>query len=154
MGLDMHLTRETYVKKWGHTPEDERFEVTVLRGGKPFDRIKPDRVSYVVEQMGCWRKANQIHAWFVKNVQEGVDNCQKAYVEPEKLKGLRKICQTVLDDPSKAGELLPPQSGFFFGGADIDEYYLDDLRHTIKVIDEALAEDEEGYSSLYYQSSW
>ena len=26
-------------------------------------------------EIGYWRKSNQIHKWFVDNIQEGVDNC-------------------------------------------------------------------------------
>ena len=51
----------------------------------------------VYEQVAYWRKANQIHGWFVKNVQGGVDDC--AYhdeVTKEKLEELINICQEIL----------------------------------------------------------
>ena len=28
------------------------------------------------ESFGYWRKANQIHKWFVDNVQGGIDDCR------------------------------------------------------------------------------
>ena len=34
MGLDMYLSKKTYVKQWEHTPKEEQFEVTVKRNGK------------------------------------------------------------------------------------------------------------------------
>lgn len=37
----------------------------------------------IAEDVGYWRKANAIHAWFVKNVQGGVDNCQSHEVSKE-----------------------------------------------------------------------
>lgn len=41
----------------------------------------------------------------------------------------------VLEDPSVAEELLPTQSGFFFGGTEYDEWYWNDLEMTVKGID-------------------
>jgi hypothetical protein len=52
----------------------------------------------------------------------------------------------------RAPELLPPQSGFFFGGTEYDEYYFQDLEKTRKMIEDVLAEPEGG--DFYYQSSW
>jgi len=37
-----------------------------------------------------------------------------------------------------AYKLLPPTPGFFFGGEEIDEWYLEDLEHTYKEIDKLL----------------
>jgi hypothetical protein len=39
---------------------DGRHRVTVLKGGKPTG-IEPERVSELVEEVACWRKANAIH---------------------------------------------------------------------------------------------
>ncbi len=47
--------------------------------------------------IGYWRKANAIHAWFVNNVQGGVDDRRAASVTREQLSELRAICQRVLD---------------------------------------------------------
>ena len=33
MGLDMYLTKETYVKQWDHQTDEERHEVSVKKGG-------------------------------------------------------------------------------------------------------------------------
>lgn len=48
-------------------------------------------------------------------------------------------------------ELLPTTSGFFFGGTEYDEYYIRDIEDTVKILEEALADDSGDY---YYQSSW
>lgn len=51
-------------------------------------------------------------------------------------------------------ELLPTQSGFFFGSTEYDEYYLDDIRKTKeelgKIIDTIDYENED----VYYLASW
>ncbi len=47
------------------------------------------------EQVGYWRKANQIHAWFVENVQGGTDDCNSYEVTKEQLETLLGICKTI-----------------------------------------------------------
>lgn len=102
-----------------------------------------------------WRKANAIHAWFVHNCQNDVDECEENDVSREHLEQLRSVCQEVLDDTSKAGALLPPQAGFFFGSTDIDEWYLEDLKLTIDQIDHCLKiADDLGDVQFSYRSSW
>lgn len=51
----------------------------------------------VVVHAGYWRKANHIHKWFVDNVQDGKDECQREYVSREDLKKLRDVCKLVAD---------------------------------------------------------
>lgn len=98
MGLDMYLSKKTYVKNWEHTPADERYEVAITRGGQPVDArvIDPDKVSYIVEDVGYWRKANAIHHWFVECVQNGTDDCGAYYVSREKLALLLQTVNVVL----------------------------------------------------------
>jgi hypothetical protein len=57
----------------------------------------------------------------------------------------------IVKDPTVAEELLPTQSGFFFGGTDYDQWYYDDLVETKRILEEALADPNGEY---YYQSSW
>ena len=99
-----------------------------------------------------WRKANQIHAWFVDNVQGGEDNCGEYYVSREKLEELLTTCQQALfkKDPS----LLKPREGFFFGSYDIDEWYWNDIKDTIKQLKRVLELGEKSKLSFYYSSSW
>lgn len=103
MGLDQYLTKKTYVKNWNHTAPKDRHEITVTQGGFPHPHIKPERVEYIIEEIGYWRKANQIHKWFVNNVQEGNDDCGKYYVSHEKLQELLDLCKQV----KNASKLVP-----------------------------------------------
>lgn len=96
MGLDMYLSRRTYVKNWEHTPKDKEWKVSVKRGGKAFKGIEPSKVSYIEEEVAYWRKANHIHQWFVDNVQDGEDNCAKYWVSKEKLEALLELVEKVL----------------------------------------------------------
>jgi hypothetical protein len=109
-------------------------------------------VQEVTVRVGYWRKANQIHKWFVDNIQEGVDDCGDYYVSRESLQALRALCQQVIDFGHLATDKLPPQSGFFFGRDTVDEYYFRDLEDTIKIIDGALALPSSW--GLEYSSSW
>jgi hypothetical protein len=150
MGLDMYLDKRTYVRQWEHIDADKQYNVEVTRGGEPTN-INPKKVKYIIEEAGYWRKANQIHRWFVENVQNGVDNCGDYYVSSEKLAELLELCKRVKADHSLAEELLPSASGFFFGGTEYDEWYFNDIDNTIAVLEEALEDDRADY---YYSSSW
>ena len=146
----MYLDKRTYVKQWEHIDETKQYNVEVTRGGEPTN-IDPKKVKYIIEEAGYWRKANQIHRWFVENVQDGVDNCGDYYVERSEMKELLELCKKVQADNSLAEELLPSASGFFFGGTEYDEWYFKDIDETIAILEEALAD---GYGEYYYTSSW
>ena len=151
MGLDMYLEKRTDVRLWNFQKPEEQFEVIVKKGGVTYPNINPKNVTTVVEEVGYWRKANQIHRWFVENVQDGVDNCGEYFVPISKLETLLELCEKVKADNSLAETLLPSASGFFFGGEDYDEWYYKDIDLTIEVLKEALADKD---SSYYYSSSW
>ena len=156
MGLDMYLTKKTYV---GGNYEFNKVAGDVKLNVRGNDLpVRLDRLTYVIEDVGYWRKANQIHKWFVDNVQGGVDDCSKYTVEVEKLKELLKICKKVKKDHSLAEKLLPTQEGFFFGGTSYDEYYFYDIDTTIKILTPLLkelkAQPETIFSYIEYQSSW
>ena len=140
----------------------------------------------ITEEVGYWRKANQIHNWFVENIQNGVDDCNyHREVTEEDLRELLDICKRVLDscemvsgqiqngweykngqevpimedgkyvkDSSVAEELLPSTSGFFFGRTDYDEYYVDDIKNTIDIINKVLETTDFDTQMVYYVSSW
>lgn len=91
MGLDMYLTRKVYVgAEYEHRKVTGKVEIKV---GKEKLNIDFHKISEISEKVGYWRKANQIHSWFVKNVQDGEDNCQEAYVSKEQLEELKSLCE-------------------------------------------------------------
>lgn len=93
----MYAARKLYVKQWDFQSPDERYTVQIAYGGKPVPGIKPDRISSVDEQVMYWRKANHIHAWFVDNVQDGVDDQREYYVADDVLRELHAVCQKVIE---------------------------------------------------------
>ena len=156
MGLDMYLKAKRFL--WGMKDHPDHKIATDVSAMFPeltarvrFGNDEP-RVNEIVAEALYWRKANAIHAWFVKNVQNDVDDCGNYYVDRDQLQALRDLCKEVLADQSKASELLPSQSGFFFGGVDYDEWYFADLERTVKEIDEVLAWPADW--EFEYLSSW
>lgn len=147
MGLDMYLEKEIYIgAEYEHRNITGKIEI--FYGGKPIE-VDFRKVKTITESVGYWRKANAIHAWFVKNVQGGVDECQRSYVPAEMLLELKKACESVLSDNSLAEKLLPPCDGFFFGGTKLDEGYFQDLRDTIEILNGIEVD-----ADIYYQASW
>lgn len=156
MGLDMYLSGKRYMSTVFKKEDGEKQEAIQ----KLFPELAgmqgrwgdASPVKEVAIDVGYWRKANAIHEWFVKNVQGGEDECRPHYVSREQLTELKQICEEVLEDRALAAKLLPTASGFFFGSTDYDQYYFEDLEHTVKVIDGALALPNDW--ELEYRSSW
>ena len=109
---------------------------------------------YDGDQIASWRKANAIHKWFVDNVQDGVDDCGEYKVTKEQLIQLHNTCNEVLNDGNLAEQLLPTQSGFFFGDTEYDTWYFNDIENTKRTIDEILEYKSYCLDELYYSSSW
>jgi hypothetical protein len=158
MGLDMYLTKRTYVKNWSFMDKPELHEFTIKKGGKVRKDIDKKKISSIVEEVAYWRKANQIHRWFVENVQEGVDDCKEYYVSFEQLEKLVTICETVLaaKNDTLSASLLPPQQGFFFGSYEFDDWYYENVSNTIDQLKECIinATVDNGSKDYYYSSSW
>lgn len=152
MGLDMYLKGRKYIQDWAHQYEGDKIpESTVaIQIQKLIGATVP--VSCVIADFGYWRKANEIHKWFVDRVQDGVDECQESYVDEEMLQELLETCETVLANPDQAPELLPCASGFFFGSVEYDEYYFNDIRETIDIVKQCLEAGSDW--EFYYRSSW
>lgn len=182
MGLDMYLSKKTYINN------DNRGKLTIT-GLK--SRIDPKRIQYIIEEVGYWRKANAIHNWFVENLADGNYEGHDLYVSTEDMQKLLDTVNKVLEasklvkgkiqngsrsyknektgeyvsnepimedgeyikDPTVAKELLPTTEGFFFGSTAYDQYYYQDLLDTKKILERAL-EDTNSMGEYEYSSSW
>lgn len=116
--------------------------------------IEMDKNNNILEEVGYWRKANQIHKWFVDNVQNGLDDCAEYYVSREKLKELLDTCIKVKENHGLAKKLLPVCNGFFFGSNEYDEYYYADIDDTINILQKIFKNINSGVTDYYYSSSW
>lgn len=151
MGLDMYLEAELYVSEYFEGGKEIVADLKKLDLNK---RLKGKQIKKIVVEVGYWWKSNEIHKWFVDNVQDGVDDCKRTYVSREQLEELLDIVEYVLADPKSGPELLPTESGFFFGGTDYDSYYMQDLENTKTILTEILENPEYNNWDFYYQSSW
>lgn len=127
------------------TDEAEKYSELINNLQAPY--VEPDDI--------WWgRKKNHIHQWVIDNCDaENIKSTNVDYVliNPEKL--LNDV-HAVMDNPELAADILPTQSGFFFGGIDYDEYYFDSLDNLYKILS---AEKEKGYfdnHSYFYWSWW
>jgi hypothetical protein len=99
-----------------------------------------------------------VHGWFVDNVQDGNDDCDRHYVSVESLKELLALCEGIVGGEIDPDE-LEARSGFFFGPTDDDEWYDECLKLTVEQLKPLIAwfdadEGRRGQWDLYYQSSW
>ena len=180
MGLDMYLKQDIYIgAKYEHRKVTGVCDIKI-----PGEKINIpfDRISSIEVDIAYWRKANHIHHWFTKDLDDDVrvemkgekilelvEDCKKVLeslegqnvVDKVKVGTTYETVHTIVDgedideiisnmikneiDKNKefisireyenidlALEILPPTEGFFFGGADIDEYYKYDLESTIE----------------------
>lgn len=148
MGLDMYLTAKKWFSKYD---EEKKVSEEISNLFPDLKGFKLDEVSF---EVGYWRKANHIHDWFVKNIQDNNDDCGYYDVSVEQLKELLGLVEAVLDKPNKAKELLPTSEGFFFGGTNYDESYFEQLENTKEIINKIFGIVNLKEFSLTYHSSW
>lgn len=161
MGLDMYLEARKYVSKAEyHHDADPTITEDYKKVRSFFPAWAEDEDNFaganVSMNIGYWRKANQIHNWFIQNCADGVDECQPIYVSDEKLSDLLDMVEALLvsRNSTSAKFVLPPASGFFFGSTEIDEFYWDDLARTKVILERALRLMREESCSIIYQASW
>lgn len=163
MGLDMYLYAQKFVPSvnWnkGNSDENNSEFDTLAEIVNVSDLITKSHwpSAYVKTEIGYWRKANAIHRYFVNTCANGEDECQDTYVERENLVELLNRCNRILENKSVelANELLPPESGFFFGSTEIDEYYFEDLQYTQELLTKILNTiQEDSELEFIYRASW
>ena len=160
MGLDMYLNVRKYVNRidWDTRDKVENPRFTNIVNTLDIrELVEPEGATgmYVEIPVMYWRKSNAIHNWFVRELADGVDDCRPLELSTDKLRELVVLCEQVLEDHSKAGELLPTGLGFFFGATEYDEYYYGDLMHTADRLRYIVAEAEaNSIDYLVYQASW
>jgi hypothetical protein len=144
MGLDQYLYETVYVSHYAGLAENyptyqteyDRAE-TIMHAldGMTANELSEEGSVKVKFRIMTWRKAHMIHGWFVRNLADGVDECQEIYVSFDNLKTLRDTCDQVLFDPNPdhIRSVLPATDGFFFGvnrDDPYDNWFWDDGRYT------------------------
>lgn len=161
MGLDMYLSAQKHISKidWVKAekigmefaihPEWQRVVDAADLNGIATDDVHGCAVKV---NAAYWRKANQIHKWFVDNVQSGDDNCHTYYVSHDKLRELLATVNVTLE--MKNPSLLPPSEGFFFGGTEVDDHYWHQLEETKNKLTRIIGSPYFDNLQFDYQSSW
>jgi hypothetical protein len=168
MGLDMYLSARKYVSQYdykdGERETNESFSTLANMSGvndlTKYSSFAGISVSYPI---AYWRKANAIHGWFVNTLAGGVDECQEIHVPRTALEDLLVACKSVLSVSAGVSKQdvadefdLNPTPGFFFGSYELDEYYDQDIKYTIEMIEHILGlipEDDYNWE-FTYQASW
>ena len=149
MGLDMYLSGKRYL--WSSNENDKEVASAI-------DKLDIGTNGMRVKGVECeamyWRKANAIHGWIVENVQDGEDDCKEYEVTTEQLQELVDACKKALADRENAAEILPPTSGFFFGGKELDDWYWENLQMTVDGLSKVLANPDLKDWDFFYQASW
>jgi hypothetical protein len=110
-----------------------------------------DRIWNQMEEVAYWRKFNALHAWFVEECQDGVDECQLSLVDQYALEELINGLKSSLVTKKP---YLEPRSGFFFGSTDIDDYYWESVKETIQTLSDIRSDTNFETHKLIYSSSW
>lgn len=120
MGLDMYLSARRYIGAWTHSnKQEERDTYDAILAAVDKKDWKREGAPHLYVEVGVayWRKANQIHNWFVANVQNGVDEYRDFDVERSQLEELRELCREVLGE----SKLVPGKvnNGMTFEGGKV-----------------------------------
>ena len=126
MGLDMYLYAEKHVSSYDY--ETINGEMT-RKDNLMYDRVIESAgltnlpsaeygSASVTKCVGYWRKANAIHGWIVRNLADGVDECQRIFMSREDIINLRDACVKALDNRANA---LPNKEGKSIELIDMDE---------------------------------
>ena len=166
MGLDMHLYERTYcpsVYVGRKKDKQTNFTTKVWDYQENSKKVKFKDVAYITCRKAYWRKANAIHQFFLDkcrgNLDESDCNGRDLYVEKSDLKELKQICEELIKLKGKAfvkraKELLPTADGFFWGLTEYNQYYKQNLKRTIKVLNGLNLEDGDWTVDYIYNADW
>jgi hypothetical protein len=116
----------------------------------PTEYVENDKV---IKLIGYWRNANQIHNWFVLNVQGGKDQGKPYFVSKDQLKQLLDVCDKVLNNFLLAPTLLPARINYnmYFVGINYNMDYMEQIRETYLLVDKILKETNFEKDVVIYQ---
>jgi hypothetical protein len=111
MGLDMYLSARRYTSEYSDKEANAQLAPLADKFLPPDGNFGSITIS---RDVAYWRKSNQIHSWFVNNVQEGKDDCGTYDVSREQLEELRNICVRIRDETvMKKGKIA---NGYSYDG--------------------------------------
>ena len=79
---------------------------------------------------------------------------EQCFVTLSDINELIQRAEEVLEDKSRAAELLPTRSGFFFGSTDYNDYYFDNLKKIIDTMEKLKTDYNEDTDIIFVSMSW
>ena len=184
MGLDMYLQATKYVGGWNHDGgKQPEFDAMVgLTGIHPTKEAPSFNITATVAYWrkanaihnwfveNCQEGKDECQTSYVSRKQlaelrdscrnalscaemrEGVVNVGTAY-GPDGVRQLTEPGQLVTNK-AQVAKILPTKGGFFFGGTDYDEAYIDDLKETADTLDRLLSDKALATYDFEYHASW
>lgn len=133
--------------KWDFSYEKFKNEVFPLDAVKKF--FKDFLSRYYAEEDAYFRKVNFVYRYFSPKL---ANEC--CFVTKYDMLDLADRCDRVLKNHSLAEELLPTQSGFFFGSTDYDNWYFEDVKDCRRQMKKLLRGFHEDTDVIYVIMSW
>lgn len=95
LGLDSYLYKRT--QHFAGMDEKVEAKIREVKSGQVVyeEEISADEELETRVRVAHWRKANEIHKWFIDNCGSGEDDGNDVYVDRENLEKLLKICKRV-----------------------------------------------------------
>lgn len=166
MGLDMHLYSFPRIEGMNldeiRSADIHLSELEVEKGAI-YEKIK-DYIKRFEEldfswcciraEIATWRKANQIHHWFVETVQNGKDDMCSYEVSKENLQDLYTSCVNVLLKRKTPHNELPTRTGPFFGSTSYDDYYYWEVDRTKTILENLLKNFNFETHYMVYCADW
>jgi hypothetical protein len=105
-----------------------------------------------VETETVWngRKENHIHAAMEALTGVDIEDCAYTFVSKTVIEELVAKLRHVNMNHAMAGQELPTQPGFFFGGTDYDEWYFNDVQEELKDFEKILNEWDDDCCYAYW----
>jgi hypothetical protein len=143
---------EVFGKMKDFTKYEFKYE-KMLKEVKSLDEVKDFFINFekchYAESIVYFRKVNFVYRYFAHRL---VDEC--CFADKADIEDLISRCDKVLADHSLAKELLPTQSGFFFGSTDYDEWYFKDVEDCKKQMENLLSKYDEETDVIFFEMSW
>lgn len=162
MGLDMDFEakKEVYHLFTCHDAAEGRIDLTdypedlKVLGDYIFQQNFKYSVMEERYQIGYFRKFNALHGYIVDHFANGVDDCRPIELSKKDITQLLAVCKSVKEHPNQAKELLPTQTGPFFGDVDYDDWYFNAVDAAIDLFTRILEILDFTKYRVIYRASW
>ena len=169
--VDMSLVdnyRDDYIHRYSHWDTEKKYgwktifqNITSCRKANHIHQWFVDNVQDGVDDCYTYEVTKE-------QLEELLDVCKGVLAASKLIKGKIKNGEMIKDgkwvasyedgeyieNPTVARRLLPTQSGFFFGGTEYDQWYYEDVKQTVEIIENVLATTDFEHEIVMYSSSW